>query len=86
MPLCRDSGKVKGREQNGKEKEKKQTEGKNKRNEKKNTEGRKKEKREKQRDPQNLASQGIFVGTLTPKTAPKCCLLQNAATAPSLHS
>ena len=45
--------------------------GKNKRNEKKTRKGKKKGKTEKG-TPQNLAPRGIFVGTLTPKTALKC--------------
>ena len=78
MPLRRDSGGVKGREQKGREREK-QTEGKKQKKTRKKKKQRKGERKKKRRErkkegdpPQNLAPQGIIVGTLTPKTALKC--------------
>ena len=68
MPLRRDSGgsREEGKGRVGEGRERKNREEEQKRERKK--EGRKREKG----TPQHLAPRGIFVGTLTPKTALKC--------------
>ena len=60
-----------GTERNGREgKERKKKNGREKREGKKGTEGKKNGKKEKEKDPQKSRCRSIFVGTLTPKSAP----------------